>query len=119
MQDKPQENDQRTGNHQELLANLSTVLVEIFGGIVQNVEASDQILHPVRVVVRDHDNLRVDPESTDDEWILDPNTPNESYVAGFKDGFIAGLRDENLGPGQVWTDEEQAELFKEIDRWFG
>jgi hypothetical protein len=44
--------------------------------------------------------------------------PDVSFKEGFKAGFIAALRDENWGPGQVWTDEEAAELFAELERQF-
>lgn len=44
--------------------------------------------------------------------------PDVSFKEGFKAGFLAALRDENWGPGQVWTDEEAAELFAELERQF-
>ncbi|MBU0516840.1 MAG: hypothetical protein KJ621_18965 [Proteobacteria bacterium] len=121
MNDRPSETNQNTEDHQKLLADLSTVLVDVFGGIVQNVKAEEDLHQPVRVVVRDHDNLKVDPDSPDYEWLLGEDTGlrSTSYVTGFKDGFIAALRDENFGPGHTWTEKEQADLFEEIDRWFG
>ena len=44
--------------------------------------------------------------------------PDVSFKQGYKAGFIAALRDEDIGPGQVWTQNESAELFKELDRRF-
>jgi len=133
----------------------ATVLVEVEGGLVQNVEPIGKLPHPVRVLVRDHDNLKVDPAAEDSEWLLggnersvrahQPGLPelkgldnlrltrlaatvtaeledrrlrDDSYVAGYKAGFLAALRDENWGPGQFWTDEETEELFAELDRPF-
>ena len=133
----------------------ATILVEVEGGLVQNVEPMGELPHLVLVLVRDHDNLKVDPAAEDNEWLLggnersvrghQPGLPNlkgldnlnltrlaaavtaelekrrlrdDSYVQGYKAGFLAALCDENWGPGQVWTDEEAAELFAELDKSF-
>ncbi len=133
----------------------ATILVEVEGGLVQNVEPVGGLPHPVLVLVRDHDNLKVDPTAEDNEWLLgasnglegehQPNVPNlksldnlkltrlaaavateleqrrlrdDSYVLGYKAGFLAALRDENWGPGQVWTDEEAEGLLLELEQLF-
>lgn len=44
--------------------------------------------------------------------------PDLSFKQGYKAGFLAALRDENLGPGHVWNQKEVRELFKELDRRF-
>lgn len=133
-----------------------TILVEVHGGLVQNVEAVGDLPYPVRVLVRDHDNLKVDPEAGDDEWLLGGKEDcmrshrqldhhvlsgldnlkltrlatavaaeleqrrlrDDSYVLGYKAGFLAALRDENWGPGQVWTDEEAEGLLIELEQLF-
>ena len=47
------------------------VLVEVEGGIVQNVSLLNQSLQPVMVVVRDYDNYRDAPDEYQDaEWHL-------------------------------------------------
>ena len=47
------------------------VLVEVEGGIVQNVSLLNQSLQPVMVLVRDYDNYRDEPEYYQDaEWLL-------------------------------------------------
>lgn len=137
----------------KLAAQVDTLLVEVSGGLVQDVKALGGVTNPIRVLVRDYDNLKVDPQAEDAEWLLggekdmgqDPTghfllglddnrltrlaatvadelesrgLRNVSYVDGYKAGFIAALRDENYGPGQVWLDEEAAELFKELDGRF-
>ena len=128
--------------------NPPTVLVEVSGGLVTNVATEEPLPIGTRIIVRDHDNLKVDPNCQDEEWLLGMDETaslvkklsnheladlavdvvgeletrdlsDPSYIEGYKAGFIAALRDENWGPGQVWTDEEKAELFKEIERWFG
>ena len=47
------------------------VLVEVEGGIVQNVSLLNQSLQPVMVVVRDYDNYRDAPDEYQDaDWLL-------------------------------------------------
>ena len=47
------------------------VLVEVEGGLVQNVSLLNQSAQPVLVLVRDYDNLKVDPNDYQDaEWLL-------------------------------------------------
>ena len=51
-------------------ADIPTIVVEVLGGVVTEVKTDDSIEHPLRVLVRDHDSLKVDPEAEDDEYIL-------------------------------------------------
>ena len=46
------------------------ILVEVRGGLVQDVSIKGKLPGPVRFLVRDFDNLAVDPEAGDDEWLL-------------------------------------------------
>lgn len=47
------------------------VLVEVEGGMVQNVSLQNPCAQPILVLVRDHDNHKADPEDyRDDEWLL-------------------------------------------------
>lgn len=54
------------------LANRNAlVLVEVEGGLVQNVSLLSQSAQPVLVLVRDYDNYKVDPDNYQDaEWLL-------------------------------------------------
>jgi len=56
----------------KLAANPPTVLVEVLGGMVHNVCTEDLLPCTLRVVVRDYDNLKVDPRAEDEEWMLGP-----------------------------------------------
>ena len=47
-----------------------TVLVEVSGGMVQNVRPLSRIKGGIRVLVRDHDNLKACPEAQDEVWQL-------------------------------------------------
>ena len=44
--------------------------------------------------------------------------PDVSFKQRYKAGFLAALRDENIGPGQVWSHEEVNDLFRELERRF-
>lgn len=44
--------------------------------------------------------------------------PDVSFKQGYKAGFLAALRDENLGPGQVWEASEIEELYQDLERRF-
>ena len=44
--------------------------------------------------------------------------PDLSFKQGYKAGFLAALQDEQIGPGQVWDDDEIKELHMELDRRF-
>ena len=44
--------------------------------------------------------------------------PDISFKQGYKAGFLAALRDGDFGPGQVWSDSEVKDLYKELDRRF-
>jgi len=44
--------------------------------------------------------------------------PDVSFKQGYKAGFLAALRDENLGPGQVWEAQEIEELYQDLERRF-
>lgn len=51
-------------------ADIPTIVVEVLGGVVTEVKTADSLKHPLRVLVKDYDNLKVDPEAEDDEYIL-------------------------------------------------
>lgn len=44
--------------------------------------------------------------------------PDVSFKQGYKAGFLAALRDENLGPGQVWEASEIEALYQDLERRF-
>ena len=44
--------------------------------------------------------------------------PDVSYKEGYKRGFLYALRDSDLGPGQVWEEDEVVTLFQELERLF-
>lgn len=47
------------------------ILIEVEGGVVQNVQQQGFLPHPIRVLVRDYDNMKVEPhEYQDEEWTL-------------------------------------------------
>ncbi|MBU0514622.1 MAG: hypothetical protein KJ621_07605 [Proteobacteria bacterium] len=50
--------------------DMPTVVVEVQGGVVQNVYSRNSLPVPLKVTVRDYDNLDVDPQAEDDEWLL-------------------------------------------------
>lgn len=47
-----------------------TVVVEVRGGLVQDVHCLDDSVGPIKVIVRDHDNRAVDPKAEDTQWLL-------------------------------------------------
>jgi len=55
-------------------ADIPTIVVEVLGGVVTEVKTDDSLKHPLRVLVRDYDNLKVDPETEDDEYVLIQNS---------------------------------------------
>ena len=44
--------------------------------------------------------------------------PDASFRQGYKASFLAALRDDRIGPGQVWNEEEAKRLRNELDRRF-
>ena len=47
------------------------ILVEVERGVVCHIQEQGVLPHPIRVLVRDHDNLKFDPKNYQDaEWKL-------------------------------------------------
>lgn len=44
--------------------------------------------------------------------------PDVSFKQGYKAGFLAALRDGDIGPGQVWGQDRAEGLFTELERRF-
>lgn len=60
-----------TNRHQDSERSNTLVLVEVEGGLVQNVTLLNQSVQPVLVLVRDYDNFKTDPDDYQDaEWLL-------------------------------------------------
>lgn len=47
-----------------------TVVIEVRGGLVQDVHCLGDSAGPIKVIVRDHDNRAVDPKAEDAQWLL-------------------------------------------------
>lgn len=53
-----------TGHH------CPTLLVEVSGGVVQEIRPLTKLTTPIRVIVRDYDNIKACPEAGDEVWLL-------------------------------------------------
>jgi len=53
-----------------------TIVVEVEGGLVEEIYGPDDLPFPIRVLVRDHDR-QSDPELVESEWLIGPGNGHE------------------------------------------
>jgi len=53
-----------------------TIVVELEGGLVEEIHGPDDLPFPIRVLVRDHDR-QSDPELVESEWLVGPGNGHE------------------------------------------